>query len=248
MSTHLQKKFKILLIGDDCIDEYQYGTVDRISPEAPVPVFSYLYSEIRLGMGSNVRNNLEALGCDVTFISNCRSKKIRLVDRKTRQHLMRTDQDDYSKEPVIYNGDMSAIDAVVISDYDKGNVSYETIQHILKRYLGPVYVDTKKTDLARLEGCFVKVNESERNKVTSVNANLITTLGNKGAIYQNIVYPTQNVEVSDVCGAGDTFLAALVYFHLNTGDIRVAIEQANKASSITVQHLGTYAPTLKEIL
>ena len=248
MSTHLQKKFKILLIGDDCIDEYQYGTVDRISPEAPVPVFSYLYSEIRLGMGSNVRNNLEALGCDVTFISNCRSKKIRLVDSKTRQNLMRIDQDEYSKEPVIYNGDMSAIDAVVISDYDKGNVSYETIQHILKRYLGPVYVDTKKTDLARLEGCFVKVNESERNKVTSVNANLITTLGNKGAIYQNIVYPTQNVEVSDVCGAGDTFLAALVYFHLNTGDIRVAIEQANKASSITVQHLGTYAPTLKEIL
>ena len=104
MSTHLQKKFKILLIGDDCIDEYQYGTVDRISPEAPVPVFSYLYSEIRLGMGSNVRNNLEALGCDVTFISNCRSKKIRLVDRKTRQHLMRIDQDEYSKEPVIYNG------------------------------------------------------------------------------------------------------------------------------------------------
>ena len=248
MSTHLQKKFKILLIGDDCIDEYQYGTVDRISPEAPVPVFSYLYSEIRLGMGSNVRNNLEALGCDVTFITNRQSKKIRLIDHKTKQHLMRIDQDEYSKEPVIYNGDMSAVDAVVISDYDKGNVSYETIQHILKRYLGPVYVDTKKTDLARLEGCFVKVNESERNKVTSVNANLITTLGNKGAIYQNIIYPTQNVEVSDVCGAGDTFLAALAYFHLNTGDIRVAIEQANKASSITVQHLGTYAPTLKEIL
>lgn len=248
MNTHLQKKFKILLIGDDCIDEYQYGTVDRISPEAPVPVFNYLYSEIRLGMGSNVRNNLEALGCDVTFITNCRSKKIRLVDRKTKQHLMRIDQDEYSKESVMYNGDMNAIDAVVISDYNKGNVSYETIQHILKRYLGPVYVDTKKTDLARLEGCFVKVNESERNKVTSVNANLITTLGNKGAIYQNIIYPTQDVEVSDVCGAGDTFLAALAYFHLNTGDIRVAIEQANKASSITVQHLGTYAPTLKEIL
>jgi len=247
MSIHPQRKYKILLIGDDCIDEYQYGTVDRISPEAPVPVFNYLYSETRLGMGSNVRDNLEALGCDVTFITNCQSKKIRLIDSRTKQHLMRIDQDNYSKEPVIYNDDMRDIDAVVISDYDKGSVSYETIQHILKRYMGPVYVDTKKTDLARLVGCFIKINENERNKVTSVNTNLIVTIGSKGAEYQDFIYPTQEVEVSDVCGAGDTFLASLVYFHLDTGNITQAIPFANKASSITVQHLGTYSPTLKEI-
>lgn len=32
-TTQQQTKFKILLIGDDCVDVYQYGTVDRISPE-----------------------------------------------------------------------------------------------------------------------------------------------------------------------------------------------------------------------
>ena len=36
-----QKRFKVLLIGDDCVDVYRYGTIDRISPEAPVPIFNF---------------------------------------------------------------------------------------------------------------------------------------------------------------------------------------------------------------
>jgi len=57
MITPPLKPFQILLIGDSCIDEYQYGTVDRISPEAPVPIFKYLRSEEKPGMVYNVRNN-----------------------------------------------------------------------------------------------------------------------------------------------------------------------------------------------
>ena len=41
MVIQQQKKYKILLIGDSCVDEYHYGSTDRISPEAPVPVFKY---------------------------------------------------------------------------------------------------------------------------------------------------------------------------------------------------------------
>ena len=33
-----QKQYKILLVGETCQDEYVYGDVDRISPEAPIPV------------------------------------------------------------------------------------------------------------------------------------------------------------------------------------------------------------------
>jgi sugar/nucleoside kinase (ribokinase family) len=52
-----------------------------------------------------------------------------------------------------------------------------------------------------------------------------------------------------VCGAGDTFLAALVYQYLNSGkSIESAIEFAIKAAAVTVQHMGVYAPTLEEIL
>jgi len=39
MVIQQRTKYKILLIGDSCIDEYHYGSTDRISPEAPVPVF-----------------------------------------------------------------------------------------------------------------------------------------------------------------------------------------------------------------
>ena len=45
-----QKPFKILLIGDLCQDVYQFGTVDRISPEAPVPVFIRDHEQTNPGM------------------------------------------------------------------------------------------------------------------------------------------------------------------------------------------------------
>ena len=60
--------------------------------------------------------------------------------------------------------------------------------------------------------------------------------------------PAPKVEVVDVTGAGDTFLAALAYKWLDTGSINAALFFAIEASSITVQHFGCYAPTLKEIL
>ena len=60
-------------------------------------------------------------------------------------------------------------------------------------------------------------------------------------------YPTPIVEVSDVCGAGDTFLSALTYKFLEINDIHQAIMFANKAASITVQKIGNYAPSIEEI-
>ena len=56
---------KILLIGDDCIDVYQYGRVESISPEAPVPIFIPTDTIMKPGMVSNVENNFRSLGCDV---------------------------------------------------------------------------------------------------------------------------------------------------------------------------------------
>ena len=54
MNTPVQKQFNILLIGDHCEDVYHYGTVDRISPEAPVPVFVPTHETRRPGMAGNV--------------------------------------------------------------------------------------------------------------------------------------------------------------------------------------------------
>lgn len=241
------KKFNILLIGDNCVDEYHYGTVDRISPEAPVPVFNLSYKESKPGMAANVMINLDKLGCDINFLCGETSVKTRLIDLRSKQHIIRIDNDRLSIPVTIATTIPKIYDAVVISDYNKGTVSYELIEQIRQEYQGPIFVDTKKTDLARLDGCIVKINRLELSLLKSQCSDLIVTLGSKGAIYKSKTYEAIDVEVVDVCGAGDTFLAALVYEYLRTGSTDRAIKFANIAASITVQHTGVYAPTLEEI-
>ena len=59
------KKCRVLVIGDLMIDEYLWGDVDRISPEAPVQVVAVKKEEFTLGGSGNVVNNLVALGAGV---------------------------------------------------------------------------------------------------------------------------------------------------------------------------------------
>jgi rfaE bifunctional protein kinase chain/domain len=53
---------KILIIGDVMIDTYLWGKVNRVSPEAPVPIVSGIMEENRLGGAANVALNVKALG------------------------------------------------------------------------------------------------------------------------------------------------------------------------------------------
>ena len=89
MSTQVQRQFNILLLGDSCLDVYQYGHVNRMSPEAPVPVFTPTHEEKRPGMAANVNTNLKALGLDVAFITGQESTKTRLIDTRSRQQIVR---------------------------------------------------------------------------------------------------------------------------------------------------------------
>jgi len=237
-----------LLLGDDCTDIYKYGSVDRISPEAPVPVFIPKYDIVKDGMAGNVRKNLEALGCQVNYLFGKTSTKTRLIDTRSKQQIVRIDNDIIS-DPITIDSELPTVyDAIVISDYNKGTVSYELIEELRKEFSGPIFVDTKKTDLARLEGCFIKINELENSRATSFpTAGLIVTYGDRGVVYDEFAFGARNVEVADVCGAGDTFLAAVCYQYLNTVNIHLAISFAINASAVTVQHLGNYAPTLEEI-
>ncbi|HKK61623.1 MAG TPA: PfkB family carbohydrate kinase [Bacteroidales bacterium] len=56
------KKQKILIIGDVMIDTYLWGSVQRVSPEAPVPIVSNIIEENRLGGAANVALNVKSLG------------------------------------------------------------------------------------------------------------------------------------------------------------------------------------------
>ncbi len=55
-------KFNVLIIGDVMIDAYMWGNVNRISPEAPVPIVAIHKKENRLGGAANVALNIQALG------------------------------------------------------------------------------------------------------------------------------------------------------------------------------------------
>ena len=66
---HLFKKTKVFLIGDIMLDQYIFGNVNRISPEAPVPIFLKDKSKEMLGGSGNVLSNLISLGTNTFYLS-----------------------------------------------------------------------------------------------------------------------------------------------------------------------------------
>ncbi len=201
---------------------------------------------------SNVLENFRALGVEPEYQTHFFENKNRYIDRKSKQQLLRVDQkideegiDRIIHQLNIYNG----VDVIVISDYNKGFVTYDDIHRIRNDFDGPIFIDTKKTDLAGLGDCFFKINQDERKRLVSEPPvdNLIVTFGGENVKWGNQLYFPPKVEAYDVCGAGDTFLAALVFEYLRKNDMEQAILFAMKAAAITVQHIGVYAPKLEEI-
>lgn len=250
--------FNVLLVGDACIDVYHYGHCDRLSPEAPVPVLKHNHTENRDGMCLNVRNNLIAFNLSVSSLTNKKIiRKERFVDLKTKQHLLRTDfGENLRLEPCTKSQleriKFSDLDAVVISDYNKGFIDDNNIKIILSKAKAnnvSVFVDSKKTDLSIFEDCIIKINQLEydKAKVFPDNCQLIVTKGDEGALWNNKTFPTQRCDVFDVCGAGDTFMAALVFEYLHTKCFEKSIDFANKCARLAVQKFGTYTLTKKDI-
>ena len=237
---------KVLLIGDSCEDRYFYGDVKRLNPEAPVPILEYKRGVTSKGMAWNVFNNLDAFGVEIDILTNEEEIiKTRFIDEKSNQQILRSDEEPEIK-PFPYEFPKDNYDALVISDYDKGFLTTEKIFELTSRFVGPVFIDSKKSNLPA--DAYIKVNELEYERMSHSNyENLIITRGGEGAEYQGKLYPAEKVNVFDVVGAGDTFLAALTYGYLKYGRIDKAIPLANKAASIAVSHTGTYILTQEDV-
>ena len=63
------KKLNVMVVGDSMLDAYFYGDVNRISPEAPVPIVNLKARERRLGGAANVALNLKAMGANPIICS-----------------------------------------------------------------------------------------------------------------------------------------------------------------------------------
>ena len=256
--THQQGSLRILLAGDSCYDVYHYGEVKRISPEAPIPIFDFKYAQKKYGMASNVYENLKALGADVHIHTNFTETKNRYIDIRSKQQLLRVDQktNEFDFSGIIYDLiDFDSYDAIVISDYGKGFFQKSDYTRLRENFKGPIFIDTKDTQLDFYQGAIIKINQHEYAKAGSPTniENLIVTHGADNVVWfserpyaPEILFPPK-VEAHDVCGAGDTFLAALAVRYLETDSLVEAIRFAMKAASITVKHVGVYAPTREEI-
>ena len=237
---------KVLLIGDSCEDRYFYGDVKRLSPEAPVPILEYKRGVTSKGMAWNVFNNLDAFGVEIDILTNEEEIiKTRFIDEKSNQQILRSDEEPEIK-PFPYEFPQGNYDALVISDYDKGFITQSKLFELSNWFQGPVFIDTKKTCIPG--NAFIKVNESEFKKITHfIPDNMIITKGGEGTEYQGKLYPAQKVNVFDVVGAGDTFLAALTYGYIKYGRIDKAIPLANRAAAVAVSHRGTYVLTEEDV-
>lgn len=238
---------KILVIGDTCKDVYIYGKCERLCPDAPVPVLIPKNRVESDGMAGNVVRNAEALGIKVNYILNKNyPTKIRYVDQKTNQMLVRVDEGEYDTERIfgIRNIDLSEFDAIIISDYNKGFLMEEDIKYICDNH-NLVFIDTKKIINSFCENArFIKINDTEyqlsKQNIDTMNLyeSLIVTTGSKGAIYKDVIFPVELVEIKDQTGAGDTFMASLVVKYLETSNIEESIKFANRCASWVVTQRG----------
>ena len=241
---------KVLVLGDIIVDKYIYGTSTRISPEAPVPVVTYQREVETMGGAGLVYKNLKSLGVDVKLVDffDKASVKTRVI---CDGHYITRIDDDYIADgsaflTYILSQDFDEYDYVILSDYNKGTLdeSIEIIKH-LNTYGCRVIVDPKE-HASHYEGAWlVKPNEKEfQEYFINWQGNIITTRADKSVVanIDNEVFEidVEPVEVSDVTGAGDCFLAAFVYGLTRKYDYKTCLEIAVKGSTKSVKHVGTY--------
>lgn len=249
----------IAVIGESCVDEYVYGICDRICPEAAALCFRTNESKsTNPGMSGNVLKNILALNnkLNITHITNTNSIiKRRFIDYRYNTIVFREDINDTCEFLDIQDHSFDQYDAIVFSDYCKGFLSDEIIIKICKQANSScnIFMDTKRqinTFVQYID--FLKINNKEFNEnISNIDiikhyTNVIVTRGEDGAVMYakdtTKEYPVKKIEVRDVCGAGDTFLAALVVEYLKNKNIDDAINYANQCATKVVSKFGVTTP------
>ena len=247
-----EKDLKILVIGESCTDKFIYCRVDRLSPEAPVPVLTPVKTVKNSGMAGNVISNLKALTPNHYTMLMGQTEiitKTRYVEEKSNHMFFRLDEGEATITPLKWTLDFETIlkdsDIVIVSDYNKGFLDDNhlwTIGHLAKLSI----LDTKRKlsqDVAN-KYSIIKLNEGEAKNNSHLNPkNIITTLGSKGAYYNGeLILQNNPQQTIDVSGAGDTFVAAFAVKFLETLEERTAIEYANDMAGKVVSKRGVVTP------
>ena len=235
----------ILVIGDSCRDVYVYCEANRLAPDVPVPVLNVLYQNENGGMASNVFRNIQPKVPGVKLVTNQNwysVTKTRYVHKGTNHTFFRVDSSQEIKRTDVKSLDLD-YKIIVVSDYDKGFLTEEDIEYICDKNPN-VFVDSKKIlGSWASKAKYIKINNHEygrsKNFITkNLEEKIICTVGENGCNFRGKNYPVKKVEVMDVSGAGDSFMAGLVIEYLRSEDVEKSIRFANECSSNVVQHPG----------
>lgn len=308
------KRFKgknILVIGDLILDHYIWGRVERISPEAPVPVVDVIRETFMTGGAANVAHNVMAMGGRATLVGvagkdragealvamlqqegvNCGGvfNEARPTTVKTRviahnQQVVRFDRED--KNPLgsrvlreigrYIDSNFSAMDAVIISDYNKGMITQELVRNIARKaraldvfvavdpkighfdfYKGVALITPNVIEASSGSGVEItddaSLEKAGRRLLRRLKCKaVLITRGEQGmSLFQDdsvIHIPTVARKVFDVTGAGDTVIAAFTVAHAAGASMEEASVLANHAAGVVVAEVGTAVATSGQIM
>ena len=186
--------YRVLLVGETCIDQYVYGVCDRACPEAPALIFTRSADNKmveNVGMAGNVLRNIKSIDSSIKIdiiTNNEQIIKRRYIDKRYNAIAYR--EDINNKIPKLLNVSYNDnYDIVVISDYNKGFLDIDTYQSIRNTYPNSkIFADTKRRitpALARCVDCF-KINGPEydtiENKQEIIDiCDIVATNGEDGA-------------------------------------------------------------------
>lgn len=284
IAKNKERRLRIAVFGDCMIDDYKYGSVDRVSPEFPVPILtSHKFdSEQYPGGAGNVCYQMKHFNADVFLIglldaeaeelynkyqfdisccvgllAGAVPRKVRFYDGDFPLHRWDVEQPSYGeddddliwmREEAFDNFSNLQVDAVILSDYNKGFWTDELAQKIINHCNtnGIITVVDPKKSLNRWKGCTIfKPNAKEAEKLSGLVDTdeeidfLQKALDCKGVVITQSGYGVvgkynedhfthwtprklSNREVNSVIGAGDCFAAIMTLALAHGFDLKQA--------------------------
>lgn len=198
---------RILVVGDVMLDQYYFGTINRISPEAPVPIVKVDNTNVVLGGAGNVANNLAKMGCKTYIVGTSgnddnRNILCRLFEKKNINYegIFITDKPTITKTRVV-----GLNQQILRIDFENDSEISNTIINKIKDYIS-FLVDKKGIDI-------IIISDYNKGLITEDLCQSIISIGNKKKItvivdpkgsnwskYKDADFVTPNVkELSDVC-------------------------------------------------
>ena len=290
------------------LDRFIWGEVERLSPEAPVPVLRVVSEDSSLGGAANVVQNIRALGGRVTAsgivgrddagrrvlqaLRNAGAstsgvvsdeefqtiQKSRIIASPHHQQIVRLDRE--SRRPIqrrtlgkirdFVASNAARYHGIVISDYGKGVIHEELLQHVATAasrekivtivdpkkenydcYRFPTLITPNKTEASEASGITIhdeiSLGAAGRKLVRKWRAQaVLITRGAEGmSLFRRRVapkhFPTEAKDVFDVTGAGDTVVAMCALALASGAGFDEAAVLANVAAGFVGDEIGTVA-------